>query len=144
MGSLGGLSPGGSIAVCHCGPPLAPTAWDRTNANGACIDWYNSWSYVDERSIPWTHTSTKITYPRRRERTARRTPTAASTTEMAAGHGHVRGGERSREQYTDIDVAIARTVNTTSSRPGFQLDMCDFDIKRALYKMESMGYITRF
>lgn len=58
---------------------------------------------------------------------------------MAARHGHVYNIESVGEQCSNLDIAAASSIDTTSIGPRFQLDMRNTHIRRALYKMVTMG-----
>lgn len=58
---------------------------------------------------------------------------------MAARHGHVYNIEFVGEHCSNLDIAAASSIDTTSVGPRFQLDMRNTHTRRALYKMVIMG-----
>lgn len=139
MGQLGGLSPGGSVAVRH-----DVHIW--LNANMLTLvfpaDWYTGRSSVDKRTKPWLDPTTKVSYSRRRERSTRCTKTATSTEKMAAGNGHVHYLEYTGKHNSDNDTPSSSIVYSSSFRPCLQFHMRHLDPRRAFHQMVLRRDIT--
>ena len=158
MGSLGGLSPGGSLAVCiprantqlsstqlsFLPPSLPPSLPGRCLSNTSFhpppIDWYLSRLGIDERTVPRPHAPAEITSTRRREIPPRCPETAISEAQMAGRNGHVRRGQHIGEYHTDLDITTAGPIHITSRRARLQFNMRHPYTQRAFHEMVLLGH----